>query len=494
MAETNLNARERAQLEEKKKDRQTRNRFIIIGAIVLVLAALVLVVNSRLFTNVFPALKVTDGTTVTNYPLASVNYEYQSTYMQFYQQYGSYGLINNSTPLDQQTCIFDSNGGTWADYFKKSAEENLIERTAMVKAAAAAGYTELTEDEQAQIDEVIENYAAYAQSYGYGSVDSYLALNYGAGNNEKTVRENLKQQMLGTRFLQDLYNSYTYSDEELDAYYSENADELNKVSYLYTVISAEDAGAENADEAQEADLTKAREDAESIVETADGDETLFRTAVAAVTGSEAIRTSNTVSSFLNMFEGAVSKEDLTEGTVFTHESEGSVYIVYVLGVDDNSYSTVNVRHILVKAVDADGDGVFSDEEKQTAYDAAKAIEEEWLAGDATEESFAALANEKSEDTGSNTNGGLYDAVHKGQMVEEFNDFCFEGHQPGDTAIVYGETSSYAGYHVVYYVGEGEQYSDTLARNALNSSAISDWLSALLENYTVTTGFASRWVG
>ena len=43
------------------------------------------------------------------------------------------------------------------------------------------------------------------------------------------------------------------------------------------------------------------------------------------------------------------------------------------------------------------------------------IRAEFEAGDKTEESFAALAEEYSEDTGSNTNGGLYDSTNKVQV-------------------------------------------------------------------------------
>jgi len=171
-----------------------------------------------------------------------------------------------------------------------------------------------------------------------------------------------------------------------------------------------------------------------------------------------------------------------------------VYVVYILGTESNDYPTVNVRHILIKAVDADGDGTYSDAEKQTAYDAVKAIEDEWLAAGGTEEGFAALANEKSEDTGSNTNGGLYENIAKGQMVQEFNDFCFADHKAGDTGIVYGESSSYAGYHVMYFVGEGEQYSDYLAKNSLLTSDMNAWLEELTSAYETSVGGGIRFVG
>ena len=125
---------------------------------------------------------------------------------------------------------------------------------------------------------------------------------------------------------------------------------------------------------------------------------------------------------------------------------------------------------------------------------AEEILAEYEAGDKTEESFAALAEEYSEDTGSNTNGGLYDAVTKGQMVDEFDKFCFEGHKAGDTAIVYGESGSYAGYHVMYYVGEGENYADYIARSDLENQAVSQWLTDITSGYTPVEGFGMRLVG
>ena len=64
---------------------------------------------------------------------------------------------------------------------------------------------------------------------------------------------------------------------------------------------------------------------------------------------------------------------------------------------------------------------------------------------ATEESFAALADEKSFDT---AEGGLYEGVYKGQMVPEFENWCFdEVRKPGH----YGMVKTTYGYHVMYFV-------------------------------------------
>ena len=472
MAEMNLNPRERARLEEEKKNRKTRNKFILIGILIVLMIVLVIFVNSRLFYNVTTALTVGD----TSYSVARMNYEYQKAYMNFNQTYGQYfsSLIDTSRSLKDQSCPFDANGGTWDDYFKQNAETNLTQLSAVYAKAVAEGYT-LTEDEAAEIDTAVENYRAYGKSLGYATLNKFLSAYFGTGNSEKTVRANMAEELIASRYADDIYASFTYTDEELDAYYAENADSYDYVNVLYTLISA----AANDDEGIDADTAKAaaEDKAKVILAGAGSSEEDFRAAVLKETETEATETSYTVTSFLSRYEGSVERDDIAEGKVFSHSTDSGVYVVYVLGTESNDYPTVNVRHILVKAVDADGDGTYSDAEKQTAYDAVKAIENEWLAGGGTEEGFAALANEKSEDAGSNTNGGLYENIYKGQMVTEFNDFCFGERKTGDYAIVYGESSAYAGYHLVYFSGENALYSRIIAENAMRqedgAAAIND---------------------
>ena len=129
---------------------------------------------------------------------------------------------------------------------------------------------------------------------------------------------------------------------------------------------------------------------------------------------------------------------------------------------------VDVRHILVQVKGGttaeDGSTTYSDEEWKTCEEAAQAILETWLAGDKTEDSFAALATEKTEDPGSQQSGGLYEQVYEGQMVTEFNDWCFdEARAYGD----YGLVKTTYGYHVMFFVGSEPQWI---------SYAESDWMN------------------
>lgn len=112
---------------------------------------------------------------------------------------------------------------------------------------------------------------------------------------------------------------------------------------------------------------------------------------------------------------------------------------------------VDVRHILISpeggTLGEDGQMTYSEEEWEDCRVIAQEVYDQWLAGDATEESFAALATEKSTDGGSASNGGLYEKVTEGMMVEEFNDWIFqEGRKEGD----HGMVKTRFGYHIMYY--------------------------------------------
>ena len=139
---------------------------------------------------------------------------------------------------------------------------------------------------------------------------------------------------------------------------------------------------------------------------------------------------------------------------------------------------IDVRHILlIPQVD-------TEESKAVCLQKAEALLEQWKKGEATEESFAQLANENSEDPGSNTNGGLYEYVYQGDMVDTFDAWCFdESRKPGDTGIV--ETDY--GYHIMYFVyGADEWYR--LATQTLKGEMCQEVVAKGYEDYPSTVYF------
>ena len=106
--------------------------------------------------------------------------------------------------------------------------------------------------------------------------------------------------------------------------------------------------------------------------------------------------------------------------------------------DDATY--VNVRHVLFKTETA-GSAEAARAKAEEAY-------AEWQKGSRTEDSFADLAGAESEDPGSAANGGLYEQVGRGDMVEPFENWCFDAsRKPGDTGIV----DTTFGSHIMYFV-------------------------------------------
>ena len=171
-------------------------------------------------------------------------------------------------------------------------------------------------------------------------------------------------------------------------------------------------------------------------------------------------------------------------TVIQSETSGYSYVLLFENRISPDYATVDVRHILVEAQVADKEAGATDKEMALALEQAEKYLAEWQEGEATEESFAALANEKSTDTGSNTNGGLYENIYPGQMVEPFEDWCYGDRKAGDTGLVETEY----GVHIMYYVGESEQtYRDFMITNTLVSADAQAWYDALVEAVSTTDG-------
>ena len=160
----------------------------------------------------------------------------------------------------------------------------------------------------------------------------------------------------------------------------------------------------------------------------------------------------TASGYLSTVYGSI---ELTDDEISAYFDENAAnYAAQNIAKDDPNM--VNVRHILITPqadenaeTDENGQPVLTEQNWTNAQMKADEIYKMWQEGDATEETFAALATEYTEDPGSMSTGGLYEEIYPGQMMQEFNDWCFDtARQVGDTAVV---KTSY-GYHIMYFSG------------------------------------------
>jgi len=159
---------------------------------------------------------------------------------------------------------------------------------------------------------------------------------------------------------------------------------------------------------------------------------------------------------------------------------------------DSKY--VDVRHILFVpeggTADETGATTYSEEEWAACLAKAEEALKTYTETKQTEDDFATLANALSQDPGSNTNGGLYEDVYEGQMVAEFEDWCFdETRTAGDTGIV---KTSY-GYHVMYFVSSRPVWED-YARQDFVAEKTNELLTALLEEYPMEVDYSAITLG
>jgi hypothetical protein len=157
------------------------------------------------------------------------------------------------------------------------------------------------------------------------------------------------------------------------------------------------------------------------------------------------------------------------------------------GLEKNDERYVNVRHILITP---EGGDAATEEQWAAAEQKANEVMNEWLSKHNDEDGFSVMAQVHSQDPGSASNGGLYENVYKGQMVEPFENWCFdESRQPGDTGLV---KTSY-GYHVMYFVKRTPIWEAT-SRNELRTQYASGLVKKANEDYPITVDYSAIVLG
>ena len=484
------------QKEAKKLKLYTTLAVVILIALVLIAAYVGIsraVSNSGIRERNTVALTIGEET-ISN---AELNYFFIDEVNAFLNQYGDYVSLlglDTTAPLNEQILNEETNE-TWADNFLDSAIESAKATYAIAKEAAANNYT-LSDAETESVEQNMSTMALYASVYGYTDVDTYIKMMYGNGATEESLREYLELRTLANAYQSYYYDSLTYSDAELRAAEAENFDKYSSYSYNYYYLNVNNfvTGEKGEDGYTAEQLAAAAKNAEITAKTlTDG-----ITTVAASYASNNVSYSSVSSLYADWLTDPARKAgDMTyvaSTSTTTDENGDSVeeisgyYVVMFNSSNDNTFALANVRHILASFEGGSYDSTtgvttYSDEEKATAKAAAEEIYAEWKNGAATEESFAALANEKSDD-GDGTTGGLYEDVFPGQMVAAFEDWCFDDRKVGDTGIVETEY----GYHIMFYTGDSETtYRDYLISNELASADYSDWHAALVEAVSVTEG-------
>ncbi len=502
--------------EEALRQQRTARYSAIAGVVVVLIVVAVLAIK------IYGGYQDKHGTYVTvgehEVQRAEYEYYYYSSINSLYSYYGnylSYMGLDLSQPLDQQTYMDDM---TWKDYFDQQAVEQLKQVYALTEEAEAAGFEY---DAAADVDAAVESLETSAGDADM-SVSEYVKASYGSLATLDNVKSFVEKSSIATAYYNSVEDATEVTSDEVNAYYDENKDNYDSVDYLICKIEAdmpeEETEAAETD-AVETELAESETLSEEEQAAMEAEEEAVKSAAmeeAKAKADEMLTQVTDESSFsplyadyatdntvefekTNVKKSAVSPTAVAEWlfdnarqagdkTVIEDSTNNAYYVVYFKERYLDHAKTVDVRHILIRA-DAETTDDMTDEEKTTAEENAKSeakkkaedVYEEWKNGDATEDSFAALANTYSEDTGSNTNGGLYEAVTQGQMVTSFNDWIFDvARKPGDTDIVESEY----GYHIMYFVGDNAEQWYVNIENTLRSNNMQEYITNLTADIEV----------
>lgn len=473
----------------------------------------------------FTGLTVSNGENTAKIKVSTYNFYFATLYnsmLSQQSQYEQYGIdladagldVDFDKKLSQQTYTDPDTEETmgWDEHMHDLVVDSIESTYTYYLAAVEANGgedPEITDDQKTEINDTLDSYEETASGYGY-TLSGYLVQAMGKGVTESVFRTETTRQYIAQNYQGELSSgteNTTYTEEDINAYKDEHLEDLQSVDIKIFECSSED-------------------DAKAFYESLAADGSNFAelcTEYASSDFDKKAYADEGYSTELGMTRSALQSRGYAIATADAHEHEdgeehsddeeltysgldwlfssdrqaGDIYqystsVVYVIAPASLSdRNTVNVRHILIAPETDEEDAdvtTATDEQWTAAYDQARELLASW---DGTEDGFAALATENSTDTGSTENGGLYEDVVTGQMVNSFSAWCFDdSRKAGDTGIVRSEH----GYHIMYFVGENDQkiwqYN---AEQALLSEDSASAAEALEDEYTIKENwFGSRY--
>ena len=492
----------RAQKEEKAK-KKTKIIAISVTAVFAILLIVSLLVNSSYIRRLLPAVTI-DGVDFTT---AEFEYFFNMAYIDyanFMNQFEGMGetLPERGRPLSTQ--VYDQvSGETWGDLITEVALGRMANLTSLYNTAKASGFT-LSDEQLTAMQEDIDMVGMEADMYGFPSADSLLQQMYGSSINMSIYRSILEFTSIATFYSLHVRDSFEYTTQELDDYYAENADDLDVINYRTFMVYPYFPEFEEYDDdvdyetAAELALAEAYKTATEIVTSIESEDDF----IIAATEFEMDYFFDPDAT-LRMSQGASIEGEIRPwlldparegGDVTAIQSEEGATMLLFISRDNNDYRTVGMRQLLIlrESIDPEDfpDGEY-DQDYLEALEQADTVAREradivnalFIANGKTEAALIDLMAEHSDDT---TEGGLYTDITKYpyqgsdfysmKVVSELEDWLFdESRAVGDTELIY--TSDF-GYHLVYFTGFGDRFSELMTDDILRTADHDAWTESL----------------
>lgn len=180
-------------------------------------------------------------------------YYFNTQYQGFVSDYSTYiengyFSLDTSKELDDQkfggsgedgktyydSTFLGSFEGTWRDYFMNSTVDS-VKTILLYCEEANARSIALDQADLDSIDSEIQSFVSMASMYGYPSVNSFLAEQYGKGVSEGDVRDCLEYSKLASKMMQIISDEIesAITDTDISSKYDANKLDYNTIDYTY---------------------------------------------------------------------------------------------------------------------------------------------------------------------------------------------------------------------------------------------------------------------
>ena len=445
--------------KEEEKERRSWKRFKIVSIVILAAVAVSIVFSiGTSFYNRYTVLNQTYFQ-VGDHDITRLEYNYyfNNVYSNYLSMYGSYVSmmgLDTTVDLDEQTYPGNENM-TWKDYFDQSAVEQIQQIKAMADEARENGFEYDSSEDMASYETEI---AAQAESASV-SESEYYTLMYGDYATPSRIETFVEENLLASAYYNHLVEENQPADDEITAYYEENKNSYDTVTYRSFYFEVDTSAGEEtgSEETTAAETTTAAEETTVEETTAAEETTAEETTVAEETTAEETTVEETTTGAEETAaEETTAAEEETETETASEEETG-----------------------------------MTDEEIAAAMDELKVQADEMAARLEAGEDFEDLCVEYASEDQKENYGGEED----GSLTEEGSyfgapsvaaDWLFdESRQEGDITVL--ESESLNRYYVVQFISRqnDEETTNESIGNLLASQVVSEYVTEIAQEYTVT---------
>jgi hypothetical protein len=424
-----------------------------------------------------------------------------SEYMSFISQFQGMGLPEPDPNRSMDRQINPNTGESWAAYFTDSALSSMTEIATLYKLAGEEDFV-LSPEHLAEIDEELAMIEMQALFNQFPSVDSLLQRLYGGAMNERAFRS-IMEMTLTVRYFSDYKrNSVNFTAEDITSYYNEHRDELDVINYREFLVHIEVPAEVTPDDEEEFENAMIQASLEANQRANDFAGEIHNEEDFIYVAGYYNESLFSPEATLRRVQGSRLDADMREwllddtrvhGDKSVIDSDQGSTVLFFVSRDNNNYRTVTMRQLLLLRPTVDPDefleGIYDPGYitalENAEYDLHELAQEVYALFNSAGRTEAAL-RELIEEYSDEDTGGYYSDIAKlsyqgvdfqaMRVVPEIENWLFDSARAaGDSELIY--TADF-GYHLTYFVGEGDIFFEMIALDRLRSDHHSEWLDGL----------------